>query len=191
MPLPLRNQHPNPVPGAAQVRAEMLKSQFINGRFDPYRTRLYENPQLTFEQCQVTARQLMAAAQLSLLSNPMSASFLGALYQQASTLFPFPGANPAAAPAFKAEPIVPANAIRPYYPAPDDLDRYGQYRTSRDFDSHDDQRDSRRDNRDRYADDHPYRYDDRDDLSDALRLALRRSLRPFDSRYISLRAPAV
>ena len=136
------------VPGPAQVRAEMLKSQFINGLRDPYRTRLYENPQLTFEQCQVTARQLMAAAQLSLLSNPMSASFLCAPYQQASTLFPFPGANPAAAPAFKAEPLVPANAIRPYYPAPDDLDRYGQYRTSRDFDSRDAQQDLRRENRD-------------------------------------------
>ena len=100
-------------PGAAQVRAEMLKSQFINGLPDPYRTLLYENLQLTFEQCQVTARQLMAAAQLSLLSNSMSASFLGALYQQASTLFPFPGANPGVAPAFKAEPLVPANAIFP------------------------------------------------------------------------------
>ena len=150
-------------PGGAQVRAEMLKSQFINGLPDRYRTRLYENPQLTFEQCQVTARQLMAAAQLSLLPNPMSASFLGAPYQQASTLFPFPGANPAAAPACKAEHLVLANAIRPYYPAPDDLDHYGQYRISREFDSRDAQRDSRRDNRDRYADDHPYRYDDRGD----------------------------
>ena len=31
-------------PRAAQVRAEMLKSQFINGLPDPYRTRLYEKP---------------------------------------------------------------------------------------------------------------------------------------------------
>ena len=37
------------VPGAAQVRAEILKSQLINRLPDPYRTRLYENPLLTFE----------------------------------------------------------------------------------------------------------------------------------------------
>ena len=64
-------------PGAAQVRAKMLKSQFINGRPDPYRTCLYKTPLLSFEQCQVIVRQLMAAAQLSLLSNPMTAGFLG------------------------------------------------------------------------------------------------------------------
>ena len=63
-------------PGAAQERAEMLKNQFINGLPDPYRTRLYENPLLTFEQCQVTARQLMVAAKLSLLCNPMTFGFL-------------------------------------------------------------------------------------------------------------------
>ena len=58
--------------GAAQARTEMLKSQFINGLPEPYKTRLYENPMLTFQQCQTTARQLMAAAQLSLLSNPLT-----------------------------------------------------------------------------------------------------------------------
>ena len=76
--------------GAAKVRAEMLKSQFINGLLDPYRTRLYENPLLTFEQCQIAARQLMAAAQLSLLSNPMTAGFLGMPGQPSTTVFPSP-----------------------------------------------------------------------------------------------------
>ena len=60
------------VDGAAQARTEMLKSQFIIGLPEPYKTRLFENPQLTFQQCQTTARQLMAAAQLSLLSTPLS-----------------------------------------------------------------------------------------------------------------------
>ena len=109
-------------PGAAQVRAEMLKSQFINGLPDPYRTRLYENPQLTFEQCQITARQLMAAAQLSLLSTPMTSAFLGMPTQTPSNLLPFAGAN-AFVPQVKPEPAVPANASRPYYPERDDRDR--------------------------------------------------------------------
>lgn len=35
-----------------QILTEMLKSQFIIGFPEPYRTRLYENPLLIFEQCQ-------------------------------------------------------------------------------------------------------------------------------------------
>ena len=77
------------VAGAAQARTEMLKSQFINGLPEPYKTRLYENPMLTFQQCQTTARQLMAAAQLSLLSNPLTNSSLLGAFATPSTLSTF------------------------------------------------------------------------------------------------------
>ena len=119
--------------GAAQVRAEMLKSQFINGLPDPYRTRLYENPLLTFEQCQVTARQLMAAAQLSLLVKPYDCLLSRHARPTVDYFLPYAGAN-VAAPQIKPEPQFPANASRPYYPERDDRDRDGRRYDTRDYD---------------------------------------------------------
>ena len=101
------------VDGAAQARTEMLKSQFINGLPEPYKTRLYENPQLTFQQCQTTARQLMAAAQLSLLSTPLSnATIFNTLAPSSTTsqmqsISSFPNTQQ-----FKVEPYLPTNASR-------------------------------------------------------------------------------
>ena len=96
--------------------------------------------------------------ELSLLSNPLSASFLNPSYQQPPTLLPL-SMNSAAA------PLLPANAVRPYQPPSNDRNRYDQYRNSREFDCRDDRRDSRRDSRDHYSDDRRYdaRYDSRYD----------------------------
>ena len=124
------------VDGAAQARTEMLKSQFINGLPEPYKTRLYENPMLTFQQCQTTARQLMAAAQLSFLSNPLTnSSMLSSFTAPSATAtfqsvpaypntLPFPNNQQ-----FKVEPYLPTNASRPYY---DDRSRYEPRREYRD-----------------------------------------------------------
>ena len=102
--------------GAAQARTKMLKSQFINGLSEPYKTRLFKNTMLTFQQCQTIARQLMAAAQLSLLSNPLTnLSLLGAFttFPTLSTLYtttPFRNNQQV-----KVELYLPTNASRLYY----------------------------------------------------------------------------
>lgn len=54
----------------AKFHREMLKSRFICELPQPYRTHLYENFLLTFEKFKTQARQLMAAAQLSLIKTP-------------------------------------------------------------------------------------------------------------------------
>ena len=102
--------------GAAQARTKMLKSKFINGLHEPYKTRLYENPMLTFQQCQTTARQLMAAAQLSELLNSLTNSSLLGAYATFSTLSTFQSATPSPnTQPVKVEPYLPINASRPYY----------------------------------------------------------------------------
>ena len=130
------------VAGAAQARTEMLKSQFINGLLEPYKTRLYENPMPTFQQCQTTARQLMAAAQLSLLLNPLTNSSLLGAFATPSTLSTFQSTTPFSnTQQVKVEPYLPTNASRPYY-----SDR-SEYESRRD----------RQDNtRDRYYDSRDY-----------------------------------
>ena len=83
--------------------------------FRPISNSLLKNPQLTFEQCQVKTRQLMSAAQLSLLSNQITAGFL----EIPGHFTTFSYANAAnVASQVKPEPLVPANATRPYYPRP-------------------------------------------------------------------------
>lgn len=77
----------------AQIRTDMIKSQFISGLPEPYRTRLYENPLLTFEQCQTTARQLMAAAQLSLLNNPIPQPYNPLLHLPTTPVNQIPSTN--------------------------------------------------------------------------------------------------
>ena len=140
------------VNGAAQARTEMLKSQFINGLPEPYKTHLYENPQLTFQPCQITGRLLMAAAQLSLLSN----SLLNTLMVTLMPFLPTPSLMQATPPfqsnrQFKVEPYLPTNASRPCY---DDQSRY-------DF-----RQDSQNNNQNRYYERKDYDRDIGRDYSD-------------------------
>ena len=96
----------------------------------------------------------MAAAQLTLLSNPTTAGFLGMPGQPAH--FPYAGASNAA-PQVKPEPVFPTNASRPYYP--DREDRASRYNSNRDYDHCD----TRRDPRYYHEYNRPTRYDYRDD----------------------------
>ena len=153
--------------GDTQVCAEMFKSEFINGLPYPYQTCLYENLLLTLNQCQVTARQLMVADKLSLLSNNMTTAFLGMPKQPSSTVFPFNGAS-TAAPQIKLEPLIPGNASRIYCLEREDCDRSNRCNNNREYEDRAERRDSHHD----YKYDRPPCHDYRDDF---------RSYR--DSRY--------
>ena len=109
----------------------------------------------------------MAAAQLSLLSNPITAAFLGMPGQPSTTVVSYTGAN-TAGPQIKPEPSIPANASRPYYPEREDRDSSSCYYNNRVYDDRAERRNSRND----YEYDRPSRHDYRDDY---------RSYR--DSRY--------